>query len=335
MPAILSKEESAACERQRTVYILCFSIFSSVLQHVIQLQAEPLLIRRLVNNDPVTTAKVMANTSGAIGILGLLVNQFGGKLSDVIGRRPLFYLGPIVSVVMGIMTHQFSRSFNVVVGARIARILFTGFSSSVMCSAALSDVLSGKELSVAWSHMGAAIGASVIVAPVLEGIILDRTHMDITKPSLALSALGVLHTIFLYIFLPETNAKADTTTPLSQVLKSLDLSSINPLNFLTIFREDQRLKSAKQSNPDSPEVDAAIKNRTIVSQLIVIATLQSFLEGKNVTDIVQVWQREHLKWDAFRMRDFTVMYGVLCYLVRLFLSHFSILSFFGLYCLRF
>ena len=27
-----------------------------------------------------------------------------------------------------------------------------------------------------------------------------------------------------------------------------------------------------------------------------------------------MWQIEHLKWDAFRMRDFGVAYGVLCYL---------------------
>ena len=45
---------------------------------------------------------------------------------------------------------------------------------------------------------------------------------------------------------------------------------------------------------------------------VTINTLQSFLEGKNVTDIVQIWQREHLKWDVFGMRDFTVAYGVLC-----------------------
>lgn len=39
-----------------------------------------------------------------------------------------------------------------------------------------------------------------------------------------------------------------------------------------------------------------------------------------MTDIVQVWQREHLKWDAFAMRDFTVAYGVLCYLAGQFLT---------------
>jgi hypothetical protein len=31
--------------------------------------------------------------------------------------------------------------------------------------------------------------------------------------------------------------------------------------------------------------------------------------GKNVVDMVQIWQREHLRWDVLKMRDFTVTYG--------------------------
>ena len=67
---------------------------------MIQLHTEPVLIRRLVGRRPSRAARVMANTSGLIGLLGLVVNQLGGKLSDQLGRRPFFAVGPFVCVVV-------------------------------------------------------------------------------------------------------------------------------------------------------------------------------------------------------------------------------------------
>jgi hypothetical protein len=312
MPATLSKEEASA--KQRTVFYIVVSIFFSVLQHCIQSNAEPLLIRRLVNGDPVATAKILANTSGAIGLLGLFINQIGGKLSDVIGRKPGFLVGPLFSILTGLAVHQFPRNYSVVVGARVCRILFTGFSSSVMCTAALTDVVSGDELSAAFSNFGASVGLSVVLAQLMEGVILHRTNMDIKKPALALSAIGAAHALFTYMLLPETNLEADNSMPLAQILSSLDLSGFNPLSFLQLFSNDKGLELAKHKSPSSKPVQAAVENRRITQKLVVVASFQSFLEGKSVTDIAQVWQREHLEWSPFDMRDFGITYGILCFL---------------------
>ena len=198
MPSVQSKQAETEEEqfKQRTTYTVCFSIFLSVLQHVIQLQAEPLLIRRLVNNNPVTTAQVMANTSGMIGILGLFVNQIGGKLSDVLGRKMFYLVGPITSILCGFFVNTFGDNFYAVTACRVVRILMTGFSSSVMCSASLSDVLEGKRLSVASSYLGASVGAAVSIFRYLYIYIyiLYKTNNNLTKKS-------TNKKIFIFLFL--------------------------------------------------------------------------------------------------------------------------------------
>ena len=110
----------ATARTARIIKIICTSAFLSVLQHVIQLQAEPLLIKKLcaaasaaamkittnqiikTTTDPVSSAaKIMANTSGIVGILGLVINQLGGNLSDALGRQFFWYVGPIASIICG------------------------------------------------------------------------------------------------------------------------------------------------------------------------------------------------------------------------------------------
>ena len=157
-------------------------------------------------------------------------------------------------------------------------------------------------------------------------MILSRTNMNLKSPALALATLGALHSLFILYAMPETNAKVlkpgYKKLSLFDALRNLDFASMNPLSFLSIFREDKALQKAQKEKYKNlnPEINAAIDNRRIIRRLVLVSTFQTFLEGKNVTDIVQVWQREHLKWDAFGMRDFTVMYGVLCFLAGQFLT---------------
>ena len=70
------------------------------------------------------------------------------------------------------------------------------------------------------------------------------------------------------------------------------MSGVNPFKFLNLF---------------GPTTTSTLK------KLVVIATLQSLLEGKNAVDLVQVWQREHLKWGVEEMKNFTVTYGILMF----------------------
>ena len=62
----------------------------------------------------------------------LFVNQIGGKLSDVLGRKMFYLVGPITSILCGFFVNTFGDNFYAVTACRVMRILMTGFSSSVM-----------------------------------------------------------------------------------------------------------------------------------------------------------------------------------------------------------
>merc|ERR1740121_736090 len=51
-----------------------------------------------------------------------------------------------------------------------------------------------------------------------------------------------------------------------------------------------------------------------------ITTLQMFLEGKNMSDTVQIWIRDDLKWTVTQIRNFVILYGVLCTLAGMYLT---------------
>ena len=90
----------------------------------------------------------MANTSGLVGLAGLVFNQLEGKLSDLFGRRAFWFVGPATSVLAGMAVRLFGkRHLAIVALARMSRLLATAFSGSVMAGAVLSGVFANSELS--------------------------------------------------------------------------------------------------------------------------------------------------------------------------------------------
>ena len=52
----------------------------------------------------------------------------------------------------------------------------------------------------------------------------------------------------------------------------------------------------------------------------MITTLQMFLEGKNLSELVELWKREHLQWTVEGSRNFVVIYGNLSILSGMFIT---------------
>jgi MFS family permease len=279
MPAVPRKVASEW--RLRQVY---GSIFLSITTSCAALQAEPLLIRDLCGGDIVRSALLLSSTSTISGLISIFVNQVGGRLSDTIGRKLLFLVGPAFSLIQGVLIFLNSASANpslsLLLVLRTLRMCFGTFSSSVMSTASLSDLAEGKQLAVANSRLWACAGLGVIVGPLAEGTLLSRgLHSRYSYLlAAAVSAIQMFYQMTVVTeSLPQTERKPFT------------VAGINPLGFLNLF---------------------SAKTPRTLKKLVMVASLQSFLEGKNVVDIVQIWQREHLRWDVLKMRDFTATYGV-------------------------
>jgi len=162
-----SESDNEKESKDRKIRALKMSCFQAVIQHCCILQAEATLVNQLANGNSTDMAKMLGNTAGAVGILGLFVNQFGGKLSDQIGRRPGLLIGPLVNFISGMLIVGNPRNKSIVLACRMLRLIFTTFSGAVMGQAALSDMASGKELSMIVKEVNTCLGAAVIIAPTL------------------------------------------------------------------------------------------------------------------------------------------------------------------------
>lgn len=290
MPALL-KEQNAKEEDEelklrlakRRVNLICMSSFLSLCQHIMPVQTEPRLVLELCKGNQAAAARLLGNTSGLVGLLSLFINQAGGRISDIIGRKPGFLLGPVSNILLGTLVYKNSSNAAFVVVCRMLRLILTTFSNTVMVDAALADVCSqgGVSLEQAKSQVMFATGAAMLVIPFLEARLLQK---GLKHVYLALSGVAVAHAAFGLLALPET------LPPALRSKGKLDLAMFNPLGFIRVFTEGTRA----------------------LWQLTALTTLQMFLEGKNISDIAQTWVREELKWSVTGIRNFVIIYGTLC-----------------------
>jgi len=227
------------------------SIFLSITTSTAALQAEPVLMAQLVGGDVARSAIMLSSTSTISGLLGLLVNQVGGRLSDKVGRKALFFAGPAFSLAQGLAIFLQPASLPLLMVCRTLRLCLGTFSSSVMCMAALSDLAEGKQLSVANSVLWACSGLGVIVGPLLEGSILAR-GLHVRFSYLLAAVVSSIHVLFTAIVMRETLPPGEG--------KPFTMAGFNPLGFVKLFR---------RSTPAT------------LQKLVVVGSLQSWLEGKN------------------------------------------------------
>ena len=166
-----SKEEPSAAEveaaRKGAASKILFSFFWSIFGSCIVLQSDAQLFTAACGGDPGATARAFGAVSGATGIISLFVNQAGGKLSDSTGRRPLFLLGPIVTILCNLAVFRFSTNLKVLMATKTLRLVFNTFSGSTMSTAALMDISTPREMAQLGAKLGTAAGVAVVLAPVL------------------------------------------------------------------------------------------------------------------------------------------------------------------------
>jgi len=128
---------------------------------------------------------------------------------------------------------------------------------------------------------GSVIGLGIMTGPLIEGAILKSVRPG--QESATYLGLAVLGAIAAVNSVPETlSAEKRKKFDLSSALKSA-----NPFGFLKLYTEG--------SAP--------------VRKLVTIVSLQTMIDGKNISDLTQIWTREHLKLQMESIRNFVMGYG--------------------------
>ena len=172
---------------------ILFSFFWSIFSLVTTIQCDVDLFSAACGGDAGKTARSLAAVSGFMGVLGLFVNQIGGKLSDSIGRKPLFLLGPIVNTLCNFANFKVgSRSLPLLIATKTLRLTFNTFSGSTMSTAALMDITTPTEMAQMGARMQCSAGIAVILGPYAEVAIMNRIGGNVAS-----RAFGVTSAMYL------------------------------------------------------------------------------------------------------------------------------------------
>jgi MFS family permease len=137
-----------------------------------------------------------------------IATPFLGRLSDLIGRRPVLWIS-LIGASASYLVMAMTGHFEWVLGARVLAGLLGGNIS--VAQAAMADSSSPKERSKVLGMIGAAFGLGFVLGPAMSGILsgsLAGKHMLAAHgwhlPFFVASALSLLASMLVVIWLPET-----------------------------------------------------------------------------------------------------------------------------------
>ena len=224
------------------------------------LASDTALITAACGGDAARAAPLIAATSSASGLIEFLLNPVLGKLADAVGRKGVYYIGPVVSgVVMSLaVLLTRGRSLPVLLAHRALGWALLSQSCSFIVPITISDMFTGQgkiaipsrfamlsisltpesitiaELGVNIAQAFASMGIGVTLAPPLGMLIMQRTGNPLIVYRLRLvSALAQL--AVLWFAIPETLERSKRRPVTS-------LASLNPFRFVAILRAPRALK---------------------------------------------------------------------------------------------
>ena len=166
----------------------------------------------------------MASVNGALGlvdpgafwagvafvsfsVMQFIASPLLGRLSDLVGRRPVLWMS-LVGSAFGYLMLGLTMRFEWVIVARVLDGI-TGGNISV-AQAAMADSSAPEERSKALGMIGAAFGLGFVLGPALAGILsgsawgMQLAERHIQLPFLVAGALSFLASLLVLAWLPET-----------------------------------------------------------------------------------------------------------------------------------
>lgn len=220
----------------------------------------------------------LTRCASAGALVEFLINPICGKLTDSWGRKAVMPLGNISTFLFRILVFlRPNEAWPMVVEQLVTVPLTTSFFTT--WRAAVSDVLEGTAYAQFQAKMGMAAGLGVIIGPLLGKVIMAKLHVKYCF--LASSVVSSCALVHMGLNFKET-LPLEKRKPLQNVF-----GEMQPLSFLKVM---------KQSNA--------------LNRLMWVTGLQTATEGRNITDLVNVYLAQDLKWDWGSINNFVGAFGV-------------------------
>ncbi|NTU98194.1 MAG: MFS transporter, partial [Chlorobiaceae bacterium] len=136
-------------------------------------------------------------------IMQFIFSPFWGKLSDVMGRRPVMLISIFITAVSYLVFSQASTIPLLIFARGLSGI---GSANIAAAQAYITDVTDSKNRSGAMGMMGAAFGIGFIIGPVIGGIL--KHHYGIQTVGYVSSFLIAIDLVLALFLLPESNKNA-------------------------------------------------------------------------------------------------------------------------------
>jgi DHA1 family tetracycline resistance protein-like MFS transporter len=245
------------------------------------LASDTALITACCGGDTAVAAPLIAATSSASGLIEFLLNPVLGKLADRYGRKPVYYVGPIVSGVgmslAVLLTH--GKNLPVLLVHRALGWALISMSCSFIVPITASDMFVGAELGVNIAQVFAMFGLGVTLAPPLGMLLMQRTGSTLNVYKLRLAS-ALLQLAFLWLAVPETLERSKA--------RPYRLAELSPLRFLALRRAPRTLRT-----------------------LAAVLFFNFFAEGKNIISLMQVWMvGMPLRWSIATQAKQSLTYGL-------------------------
>lgn len=281
-------------ERERRARAILRSFFLGVFNFVLLLPAELQVAKKLLRGDLAKTSRFLAASAGMSGLVEFLLNPTFGALSDRIGRRPFFLLGPAyvalgnASLAIGNVAKRDNGLWVLLINSFLRKVSAT-VSGSVASVTALSDVASGRQFAIYISKLWACAGAGVVCAPMISGYLESAYGPQAVFAAAALG--GCAQFVHNFVYVPETlDVVAETTTD-DERPRSWNDVFVNPFRCLKILVSDS----------------------TVLRTAALSCMFGSFIEGKNMSGTNALYVRNECGLHPSLAGRYVALYGCAMY----------------------
>lgn len=271
---VQSKEETANKSKSKWVY---FHMWANITGICVLLQARPMLMSRNLKGNASEVARIMSYMSAGVGALELLLNPVAGQLSDKFGRRNFLLISPFINFINK-MYVAFNPSLAALAWERVIDGAFTTLGGSTTCAASLSDIFSGQELGKAFGNLGSAAGIGALCGSFISGRLLTRNWSPENLYQLS-AIFGLIQFVVDYFMVGETLKKENRSEK--------PMTFPNPFSCLTLLTGPSNLRS-----------------------MVLVAVLQCMPEGKNISDMLQIYSSENVGMVPVERANFVTAFGV-------------------------